>query len=409
MFKKDNFPLVSIIVPCFNVEKYLKRCLDSLIVQTHTNIEIICVDDCSNDKTLSILFDYRLKDSRIKLLSNKENVGVGKTRALGLSYATGEYIMWCDADDWYEPNMVADMVWAISYHGVDIAICKQNMIDEKNLKARKTFEKVSSVYECDLVGCLSLNSDIIFNVPRVLWNKIFRKSVIDKYNITFPDTLISEDCSFFLKFISVAKPKIYFFDKKLYNYSRRNDSIIGRRFMDPSKVMFDESLRAFDDMLIFIENNNVKKFRKEFEQCYNYEVNYILKLMLKSLEVNVNTVIDEFKSVSNSLNMIFVCDNEMINIRELMNALSCFIDGMDFSKFYSFTILDCGLSEDNKKLLLGKVVGCDNISVEFIDVSNFFSNFNQLESKANKLDTFSVYVKDILKEKLSIKKKSKVS
>ena len=59
-----------------------------------------------------------------------------------------------------------------------------------------------------------------------------------------------------------------------------------------------------------------------------------------------------------------------------MNALSCFIDGMDFSRFYSFTILDCGLSEDNKKLLLGKVVGCDNISVEFIDVSNFFSNFN---------------------------------
>ena len=101
---------VSILVAVYNTEKYLRECLDSLINQTYTDLQIICIDDASTDGSLAILKEYELKDSRILVLQNKENLGQSKTRNHGLEYATGEYCGMVDSDDWIEPDAIEKIV-----------------------------------------------------------------------------------------------------------------------------------------------------------------------------------------------------------------------------------------------------------------------------------------------------------
>ena len=97
-------PKVSVIIPVYNVEKYLHQCLDSVANQTLKDIEIICVNDCSKDNSLDILNEYAKKDSRIKIINFEENKGPGVARNAALDIAQGEYIMFLDPDDWYELN-----------------------------------------------------------------------------------------------------------------------------------------------------------------------------------------------------------------------------------------------------------------------------------------------------------------
>ena len=95
---------VSIIVPVYNMEKYLEKCMDSLVNQTYEDVEILCVDDCSKDNSAKILKEYEEKDSRIVAIYETENSGVASVRNKALKLATGEYLMYCDGDDWIELN-----------------------------------------------------------------------------------------------------------------------------------------------------------------------------------------------------------------------------------------------------------------------------------------------------------------
>ena len=111
---------ISIIVPCYNVEKYLPECLDSLLNQTFKYFEIICVNDGSNDSTLSILEKYSKKDSRIKIISQK-NKGLSGARNTGIDAAKGDYIAFLDSDDWVDNNFYLKLYEAITKHNCDIA------------------------------------------------------------------------------------------------------------------------------------------------------------------------------------------------------------------------------------------------------------------------------------------------
>ena len=126
---------VSIIVPVYNVEKYLSTCLDSLINQTLTDIEIICVNDGSTDSSLAILKDFANKDSRIKIL-DKQNEGVSVARNLGIEVATGQYLMFVDSDDYLIENACEKALNIIEYDGSDICIfAHYDLVDEKLVKS----------------------------------------------------------------------------------------------------------------------------------------------------------------------------------------------------------------------------------------------------------------------------------
>ena len=171
---------VSIIVPVYNAEKTLERCLDSLRKQTLQDIEIICVNDGSSDKSPEILAKYAAHDARFKVIT-QENKYIGAARNAGIAAATGEYVGFIDNDDWVSLDYYEDLYNKAKKYDADIAIAAQSY--QIFNRVGNTFNKTSQIM-------FLLNTNIIdniktefFKLPRFVWDKIFRKSFLDKYDI----------------------------------------------------------------------------------------------------------------------------------------------------------------------------------------------------------------------------------
>ena len=205
---------ISVIIPVYNAEATLERCLNALISQTFKDFEVICIDDGSKDKSFEILKNFAQKDSRIKVFS-QENSGPAKTRYNAIEKSTGEYIMFCDADDWYEKEMIEQMYTAITDKDVDIVMCDCNVID---LAKGKIQSKVSKRYALlSKIGYSNIEEDFFEFINAVLWNKIFKRELLDINNIKYPQKYEHDDLVFVQKYCICAKS--YFgLDKKLYNY-----------------------------------------------------------------------------------------------------------------------------------------------------------------------------------------------
>ena len=136
--KISHNPTVSVIMPVYNVAPYLRQCMDSVVNQTLHDIEIICVNDCGTDNRMQIVNQFAKKDTRIKVINNPHNMGIADTRNVGLNAATAPYIMWCDPDDWMQPDMCEKMYNAITKNKSDIAVCGTNVVYETDNKIAKT-------------------------------------------------------------------------------------------------------------------------------------------------------------------------------------------------------------------------------------------------------------------------------
>lgn len=223
---KTKQPSISIIVPIWNTEKYLHRCLTSLVNQTKKDIEIICVNDGSPDNSLDIIKEFAANDSRIKLVDQK-NQGVAVARNVGLKNATSKYIMWCDSDDEYVPDMCEKMFYAIETQKVDMVVCAINVINDK--VDSKLAGDIEDYVRLKFSGKQSVNWNLIVHTDVSLPSKIMKKSLIDKYGMHFPDGLHFEDAYFFDQYFTASK-SVYYMDEMLYNYHRNNDSIMSRSF-----------------------------------------------------------------------------------------------------------------------------------------------------------------------------------
>ena len=165
---------VTIIVPVYNAEKYLEKCIKSLINQTYNNLEIILIDDGSLDKSWNICNNFAKKDTRIKVY-HKENGGVSSARNWGLSNSSGKYILFVDSDDWLEDNMIEILYREIEEQKVDVSICNFFCNDEKSQKINdKTNNKIISDDRKEKIKYLFEES--LFG--GYLWNKLIRKSII---------------------------------------------------------------------------------------------------------------------------------------------------------------------------------------------------------------------------------------
>lgn len=215
--------MLSVIIPVYNVEKYLRRCLDSVLNQTYRDLEIICVNDGSTDSSLSILEEYTEKDSRIKIIS-QENGGLSAARNSGLKRASGDYITFLDSDDWIEEETY---VTALKYFSTNIdSVCfaAKTVPDSTD---GSVFDNATAQYYHRIRhnGPIKLTPQKFYDLTITVWNKIYKKSIIDKYNLDFPEGLIHEDFSFYTKYMAVA-PNTYFVNEYLYNYLQRNSSIM---------------------------------------------------------------------------------------------------------------------------------------------------------------------------------------
>lgn len=211
---------VSIIIPVYNAEKFLKKCLDSIIEQTYENIEIICVNDGSKDGSLNILKEYQEKDFRIVVI-NKENAGVSEARNDGIKKSTGEYVMFADADDWLEKDAVEIMYNALQEKKVDVvrgnyyintsyeqSELQGNMCGLNDL-VLKTDDKefVKKVHKNLLKG----------NLLCYVWALLIKKDVILKTSLFKKGIVMMEDSIFYNELMNVID-SIYFLDKPMYHY-----------------------------------------------------------------------------------------------------------------------------------------------------------------------------------------------
>ncbi len=262
-------PKVSIILPVYNVAPYLRQSLDSIIAQTLSDIEIICVDDGSTDESGQILDEYKEKDDRIKVI-HKKNAGTGAARNDGLKIATGECIGFVDPDDWILPNMYERLYNLLQDKGLDIVMFTPDVYNDKTGKHEGFLYFQDSNFPKFLDDKVFNKDDISpFSYPMCVWNKLYRKRLFDENNIEFAEGLDFEDHKVIFKSLFTAK-RIYFIREKLYVYRHSREGSI---LSDNDKRMFDH-IKIYDIVEnILKETGNWEKFHLDF---LRYKVHNIL-------------------------------------------------------------------------------------------------------------------------------------
>ncbi|MDR2007400.1 MAG: glycosyltransferase [Alphaproteobacteria bacterium] len=235
---------ISVIIPVYNVASYLEKCLDSVINQTLTDIEIICINDGSTDNSLEILKKYAAIDKRI-ILINQENQGLSGARNSGLKVATAPYIMFVDSDDWLELDAAKAMYKAITTNDCDLVQGKINLhyasLQDVKKGEIKYFKSIP-------IGNYTINPKDFITINHTAWGKLWKKEIIDKYEINFPVGLYYEDAPFMWKYLTASK-SIFGIDNTVYNYLRRPSSIM-------SKTANKNSIMSLDHINVCINFYN---------------------------------------------------------------------------------------------------------------------------------------------------------
>lgn len=235
-----NSDLISIIVPAYNIEKFVERCLESISAQTYQNLEIIVVDDGATDSTAEVIDQYRKKDARV-ITIHKQNGGVSTARSAGLAIASGEYIGFVDGDDYIEPQMFERLLTNMKKYGADISHCGYKMVfpDGHEDLYHGTGKLVEQTHEEGIRDLL--RGDF---VEPGLWNKLYRRSVVEGYNespLWDESIRINEDL--LLNYICFKKSnKAVYEDIPMYHYILRSGSAATSedklyKLNDPKRVL----------------------------------------------------------------------------------------------------------------------------------------------------------------------------
>ena len=241
---------VSIIVPVYGVEKYIDKCLDSLVKQTLKEIEIIVVNDGTKDNSQKIIDKYVKKyPDKIKSFI-KENGGQGSARNYGLKKATGEYIGYVDSDDFIEKDMYEKLYNKAKENNYDIVVCGNYNVSEDY--QNKSIDTFINNYSTDLEN--------IFFGKMAVWNKIYKRDILIKNKLKFKEKVWYEDLAFTLKAI-INSNTFAFINEPLYDYLVREGST-----MNNSNVQRNlEILDAFDDILSYIKHNKKEEYLSKIE------------------------------------------------------------------------------------------------------------------------------------------------
>lgn len=301
-------PLISIIIPVYNTEKYLEHCLDSVINQTYKNLEIILIDDGSNDNSGLICEDYKKKDNRISVL-HKQNEGVSKTRNIGLKIFKGEYVSFVDSDDYISNNFVKHMYNLINKYNADFSVCSYCHIYNGIVSKKVIFN-----------DCV-FSDDAVFHhntFQNYMGYKLFKRSLV--LNSRFKDDIgLSED-SIFVRELLLKTHKIVFTSKIYYFY-----------------VMNPNSISHSRDFYLY-----------ELREIVNYLYQYLLELSFHR-KTNINIISENlsqyyfwFKKLINH-RYIHFCNFERDLLKEYSYALrickrykDSFIVKIRYSKLYLF-------------------------------------------------------------------------
>lgn len=306
-------PKVSVIIPVYNTEKYLKQCLESVINQTLKDIEIICVNDGSTDNSQKILEEYAQKDNRIKLITFPVSCKQGYARNRALDIAQGSYIFFLDSDDLIKDNSLLSLSDRMEKYPCDVVIsgiepfeddCRPNEYTKKSMKFYSKFYKEEQLYKF----CGDFSKEHSGPVA-----KLYKKSIIDKYNIRFPEFLINEDEAFYWEYFSVIG-KVYYINKAFYQRRLHLESTMAKRELyhyRPTDMFY-----VVKDIYTFFNKNKLyKRYKRQYKKyyfrakktilkrCNNTEKNAIIKQMFsfeKKLKIKEYTILQKIFSIRNT-------------------------------------------------------------------------------------------------------------
>ena len=266
-------PKVSIIMPVYNTEKYLKRCLEALVNQTLADIEIIAVNDGSTDSSLDILKEYAEKYSFIRVL-NKENGGQATARNMGIKESTGEYIGFTDSDDYVDTTMFEKMYSLAKEKDCDMVECYFHYLMETEGEP-KVLQPRGRVREYEN------QKDMLIDPQVSPWNKLYRREVLMQQDVNFPEGLIYEDTAFYIKTIPYVKKAAYLDEQLVYYFLRGNSTMNANKSQKVGNI--------------FPVLENILEFYKKygFYENYKEELEYFcVKIVLCSSLSRIGRVMD---------------------------------------------------------------------------------------------------------------------
>lgn len=305
-------PLISIIVPVYKVEPYLRRCLDSIVNQTYANLEIILVDDGSPDNCPQICEEYAVNDNRIVVI-HKENGGLSDARNAGLDICSGEYISFVDSDDWVENEYILYLVENALSTNSDITIVNHDLVWDNHQSKSEPFES------CIIDGKKVFRKIILSQTTHlgISWGKLYKKNILEGER--FPVGKTQEDNYTSYKFIYKAN-RICCVDRVLYHYFQREHSIsktdTSNNFMDVVKEQFDFLLEKKEYELAeftalklgwywlnqFLNSNYTNKSASFNARHYHSQLNHIpIFHIIKRIKFSIAIYFPKFYTIYNKL------------------------------------------------------------------------------------------------------------
>lgn len=269
---------ISVIVPVYNVENYLEKCVHSILKQTYSNLEIILIDDGSTDKSGSICDDLSNNDSRIIVVHTK-NRGLSAARNKGIDLSTGEFIIFVDSDDFINEYMIEILYGNLIQNKADISICKFEKVHD-NIEILKGNEQIVDNNPIVMSGRQALKQlykeNFIYYV--VAWNKLYKRSLFE--DLSYREGKIHED-EFIIHHLFYASKTIVFTKIPLYHYVIRDGSITNSTF----RIQKLDILDALQERSVFYRENGITECIRENE--YNYVI-YFFNLYVTALKINRN-------------------------------------------------------------------------------------------------------------------------
>lgn len=296
---------ISIIVAVYNVEKYLPRCINSILNQTYTNLEIILVDDGSTDGTGKICDEFKKKDERIVVI-HQNNRGVSAARNEGLKHATAKLIGFVDSDDYIESNMYEMMSKALDENDAQIAICGYNHVNfegriidttcSKRMQDVITFdrEELIKTYICD---------DEDFHIYNSVWSRLVRTEVVEK--IKFPEGKISEDVDYTMKtFLGCSRA--VFVNKPLYNYIVNREGSIMNSLENLATRRFDDELPFWKEQTRLLKEEKLDSLSLLSEYyLYKRELYYYIDFKRRKMNADGKRLADMIRNESDHVNEVY--------------------------------------------------------------------------------------------------------
>ncbi len=405
-------PKVSVIIPVYNVEKYLRECLDSVVKQTLKEIEIICVDDGSTDKSLEILKEYAKKDNRITVITQK-NLHAGVARNAGLTVARGEYVHFLDSDDWVEKDIYTKSLSDIDKDDIDVYVFNFNDVDNlnKTVKLHSSYTQYKNIFRFE-------EDKTMLQRPVVPWNKLYKRSFIKKNNLKFDATVVANDRTFYFKML---------FSNPLIKKTSYNDAFLNYRVNNNQSLVGEKRLQNF--------NSHFISFERSMDAClstYPNSVNTIIDLFMLDCVYFYNKADTQQKELlEDTLHDYFMKENILKNrdlqkfnwynfYKQMLNkdkvipivfatndlyakfvpvTMYSIIKNANKSDYYRFYVFHSGLTEQSKQQITSIYKAIDgNYKIDFVNVKERIGNSIYSKGRFSIEMWYRIFIPEILNQ-----------